>query len=132
MNHATKSLVVLLLAAILTASAVLMIGPQIMVIVPVAIVAGVVLAIRRSFLSLVCFGYPFTFGLVSALVGYAEIDGYERTAAFAVSVVIGMAGVSLMTTGLWKALPSKTTATATSGVAEPSPAGGEPTTASQE
>ncbi len=132
MNHATKSLVVLILAAILTASAVLMIGPQIMVIVPVAIVAGVVLAIRRSFLSLVCFGYPFTFGLVSALVGCVEIDGYERTAAFAVSVVIGMAGVSLMTTGLWKALPGKTTGTATSGVAEPSPAGGEPTTASQE
>lgn len=131
MNHATKSLVVLILTALLTASAVLMIGPQIQVIVPVAIVAGVVLAIRRSFLSLVCFGYPFTFGLVSALIGYVELDGYERTTAFLVSVVIGMAGVSLITVGLWKALPGKTTGSA-NGVAKPSAAGAEPTTASQE
>jgi hypothetical protein len=112
-----KSIVVVLLTAILTAGAYFMIGPQIMVIVPVAIVAGIFFAIRRSFLSLVCFGYPFTFGLVSALIGCSEITDYERTSAFAVSIVIGVAGVGLIAAGLWKALPSRTTEKV-SGVAE--------------
>ena len=122
MNGMIKCIVVVLLTAILTAGAYFMIGPQIMIIVPAAILAGVVFAVRRSFLSLVCFGYPFTFGLASALIGYAEITDYERTSAFVVSVVIGMAGVGLMAAGLWKALPSKTIRTA-SGVTEQSPAG---------
>ncbi|MGK0186755.1 MAG: hypothetical protein ACI9R3_002538 [Verrucomicrobiales bacterium] len=99
-----RSVVVLLLTAILTAGAALMIGPQVMIIVPTAIVAGIVFAVRRSFLSLVCFGYPFTFGIVSALIGCAEIDDYVRTTAFAISVVIGMVGVGLIATGLWKHL----------------------------
>lgn len=107
MNKAIRSLVTLLLTAILTAGSALMIGPQIMIIVPAAIVAGTVFAVRRSFLSLVCFGYPFTFALASALVGRAEITNYERTTAFAVSVAIGMAGVGLMAAGLWKALPGR-------------------------
>ena len=112
-----KSTFVLLFTAILTAGAALMIGPQIMIIVPTAIVAGIVFAVRGSFLSLVCFGYPFTFGIVSALIGCAEIDDYARTAAFAISIVIGTVGVGLMATGLWKALPSRTAGTA-SGAAE--------------
>lgn len=108
MKGITKSIVVLLLTAVLSAGSALMIGPQIMVIVPLSIVAGIVFAIRRSFLSLVCFGYPFTFGLVSALIGATEIDAYERTTAFAISVVIGLTGVGLMAAGLWKALPTRT------------------------
>lgn len=92
-----------------------MIGPQIMIIVPAAIVAGVVFAVRRSFLSLVCFGYPFTFGIVSALIGCAEIDQYVGTTAFAVSIGIGLLGVVLMATGLWKTLGARATAKANGG-----------------
>ncbi len=112
MNRLTKLIVVLLLTAIVTAGSLLMIGPQIMVIVPVGIVAGIVFAVRRSFLSLVFFGYPFTFGLVSAVIGCAEIADYERTSAFAVSIVIGMAGAGLIAVGLWKVLPSRSARTA--------------------
>lgn len=118
MNRMIKSIVVLLFTALVTVGAAFMIGPQIMIIVPVAIVAGIVFAIRRSFLSLVCFGYPFTFGLVSAMIGCAEIARYERTLSFAVSIVIGVVGAGLAAAGLWKALPGRTAAEA-SGVAEP-------------
>ena len=76
----------MLLTAILALAACLMIGPQIIIIAPAAILAGIVFAFRRSFLSLVCFGYPFTFGLVSAYIGCAEkIDGYATTPAFVIS-----------------------------------------------
>lgn len=109
MNKVIKSIAVLFLTVILTAGCGLMIGPQIMIIVPVAIAAGIIFAIRRSFLSLVCFGYPFTFGLLSALIGCSEMPDYERTLAFAVSIGIGLAGVGLIAAGLWKALPERTT-----------------------
>ena len=100
-----KSIVVVLLTAMLTAGALLMIGPQIMFIVPLCILVGIIFSIRRSFLSMVCFGYPLTFGLVSAYIGYYEISDYVRTSAFAVSVAIGAVGVALMATGLWKTMP---------------------------
>ncbi len=119
MNKIIKSAVTVLLTAILTAGAFFMIGPQVMIIVPVAIVAGIVFAVRRSFLSLVCFGYPLTFGLVSAYAGYWEVADYERTSPFAVSMGIGLVGVGLIAAGLWMALPSGTAR----GVAEKSPAG---------
>ena len=118
MNRPTKLIVVFLLTAIITAGSLLMVGPQILAIVPVAIVAGIVFAIRRTFFSLVCFGYPLSFGLISALIGCTEITGYERTLAFAVSMVIGLAGAGLIAGGLWKALPVRTTGEP-SGVAEP-------------
>ena len=122
MHSVVKSIAVACLTAILTAGAYFIIGPQIMIIVPVAVLAGVVLAFRRSFLSLVCFGYPFTFGLVSAVIGCSEITGYERTAPFIVSVLIGIAGVGLMAAGLWKAMPKRTNGTA-NWVAQRSPGG---------
>tara|TARA_B110000285_G_scaffold58165_1_gene66539 strand:+ start:1614 stop:2015 length:402 start_codon:yes stop_codon:yes gene_type:complete len=109
MNKTTKSIVVLVLTAIITVGAFFMIGPQIMVIVPVSFVAGIVFAFRRSSLSLVCFGYLFTFGLVSAYVGYLEITDYERTSPFVVSMVLGLVGVGLIAAGLWQALPGRTT-----------------------
>jgi 1,4-dihydroxy-2-naphthoate octaprenyltransferase len=104
-----KSIGVVLLTAILTLGAYFMIGPQITIIVPVAIVAGIIFAFRRSFISLVCFGYPLTFGLVSAYIGYAEIDDYTQTLAFAISIVIGLVGAVLIAAGLWKALSDRTT-----------------------
>ena len=104
-----KSIGVVLLTAILTLGAYFMIGPQITIIVPVAIVAGIILAFRRSFISLVCFGYPLTFGLVSAYIGCAEIDDYTQTLAFAISIVIGLVGAVLIAAGLWKALSDRTT-----------------------
>lgn len=110
MNNTIKNISVLLLTALVTAGAVLLIGPQILIIVPLAIIAGIVLAIKRSFFSLVCFGYPLTFGLVSALIGYAEMTDYTRTTAFAVSIAIGLVGAGLIAAGLWKGIHRMTSA----------------------
>ena len=118
MNKMIKSIVVLVLTAIITVGAFFMIGPQIMIIVPVFFVAGIVFAFRRSSLSLVCFGYPFTFGLVSAYIGCSEITDYELTSPFAVSIVIGLVGVGLIVAGLWQTLPGRKTRKA-NGMAEP-------------
>jgi hypothetical protein len=102
-----KTSAALFLTAIIAAGSILMIGPQIMIIVPMAIGAGIVFALRRSFWSLVCFGYPLTFGLISAWIGYWEMPGYERTVAFGVSIGLGLVGVNLIAMGLWKVLPGR-------------------------
>ena len=102
----TRAVLVIVLTAVITASSIMMVGPQIMVIVPVALLVGIVFAVGRSFWSLVCFGYPFTFGFISAGIGYSEVPGYERTTA-AVSIGIGLAGCVLIAMGLWKALPGR-------------------------
>jgi len=47
---------VLILTAVIATSSILLVGPQVIVIVPVAIGVGIVFALRRSFWSLVCFG----------------------------------------------------------------------------
>ena len=99
-----RGVVVLLLTAIFTAGAALMIGPQILIMVPAAMLGGIIFALRRSFLSLVCIGYPFTFGMVSAVIGWAEKDGFMQMTGFAISLAIGMVGVGLVATGLWKTL----------------------------
>ena len=97
----------MLLTLVIAASSIVMVGPQIVLIVPVAFVLGLVFALRRSFWSLVCFGYPLTFGLISAWIGYKEMPGYERSTAFAVSICIGVVGCVLIVVGLWKALQGK-------------------------
>ncbi len=101
----TRAALLLILSAIIAAGSIAMIGSQIMVIVPLAVVFGIFFAVRRSFWSLVCFGYPFTFGLISAWVGYKEMPGYEQTAAFSISIGIGLVGCGLIAVGLWMSLP---------------------------
>lgn len=102
-----RAALVLTLTVGVAASSIVMIGPQITVIVPVAIGAGIVFALRRSFWSLVFFGYPFLFGLISAWIGYMEMPGYEKTVAFAISIGIGLVGVVMVAVGLWLALPGR-------------------------
>jgi hypothetical protein len=103
----TRAVLVIVLTAMIAASSILMVGSQIVFIVPVALLAGIVFALRRSSWSLVCFGYPLTFGLISAGMGYTELPDYERTTAFAVSIGIGLAGSVLIAMGLWKAFPGR-------------------------
>lgn len=100
-----RAALVLTLTIVITASSIIFVGPQILLIVPLALVAGLVFALRRSFWSLVCFGYPFTFGFLKAGIGYKQIPGYEQTVVFAISIGIGLVGCVLIGVGLWKALP---------------------------
>ncbi|MCY2987046.1 MAG: hypothetical protein NTY19_04160 [Planctomycetota bacterium] len=89
-----KAALVLILTVAIAASSNLMVGPQIVLLVPLTLVLGLVFALRRSFWSLVCFGYPFTLGLISAWIGYMEMPGYEQSPAFAVFIGIGLVGRS--------------------------------------
>lgn len=100
-----KIITVLMLMTIFTAGSRLMVGPQIVLIVPATVLAGVFFFLRRSALSWVYFGYPLTFGLISARIGCAELAGYEQTPAFAVSVLVGVLGAGLIAAGFWKGLP---------------------------
>ena len=98
-----KAVIVFLATSAIVASGVVtMVGPQILVTVPLAIAAGIFFAFRRSSWSWICFGYPLIFGLISAWIGIKEIQGYEATAAFVVSLGLGLAGIGLIATGLWK------------------------------
>lgn len=102
-----RAMFVLILSTIIAASSILMVGPQIIVIVPLALVFGIFFAVRRSFGSLVCFGYPFTFGLIIAWIGYKETPGYEQTLTFAVLVGVGLFACVLIAVGLWPSLPDR-------------------------
>ena len=102
----TRALVVCILAAIIAASAIVtMIGPPIMLTAPLALVAGGFFAFKRSFWSLVCFGYPLVFGFLSAWIGYYEMGYGFSSIPFLVAFGIGLAGMGLISTGLWKSLP---------------------------
>ena len=100
-----RAMFVFILSTIIAASSILMVGPQIIVIVPLALVLGIFFAVRRSFVSLVCLGYPFTFGLIVAWAGCTEMPGYAQTLTFAVSVGIGLFACVLIAVGLWLSLP---------------------------
>ena len=97
--------VVLILTVAVAASSILMVGPQMVLIVPLALVLGLVLVLRRSFWSLVSLGYLFTFGMISAWIAYMETPSYEQCLAFAISISIGLVSCVLIAVGLWKALP---------------------------
>ena len=84
-----------------------MIGPQIMVIAPLILCLGIYFVSRRSFLSLVCLGYPLCYGLVTAYVGYYELKNYTSTSEFWVALGIGIVGVDLIAVGLLKTLFKK-------------------------
>ena len=106
-NLLIKRIIFLLLCLTLPACAFLMIGPQIMVIAPLSLCLGVYFVFRRSFLSLVCLGYPLCFGLVTAYVGYYEMNNYTSTSEFWVALGIGIVGVDLIAVGLLKTLFKK-------------------------
>jgi len=106
-NLLIKRIIFLLLCLTLPACAFLMIGPQIMVIAPLSLCLGVYFVFRRSFLSLVCLGYPLCFGLVTAYVGYYELKNYTSTSEFWVALGIGIVGVDLIAVGLLKTLFKK-------------------------
>lgn len=106
-NLLIKRIIFLLLCVTIPACSFLMIGPQILVIVPLILCLGVYFAFRRSFLSLVCLGYPLSFGLVSAYIGYYELKNYTSTSEFWVVLGIGIVGVDLIAVGLLKTLFKK-------------------------
>ena len=102
-----KRIIFMLLCFSLPACAFLMIGPQIMVIAPLSLCLGIYFIFRRSYLSLVCLGYPLCYGLVSAYVGYYELKNYTSTSGFWVALGIGIVGVDLIAVGLLKTLFKK-------------------------
>ncbi len=100
-----RFIAVLLLSVIISLGSFLMVGPQIIFIVPVCLIVGVYCAVRRSFWSLVWIGYPFTFAGLSAWIGYMENPGYEQTSGFLISLGIGLIAYLMIVMGLWLSLP---------------------------
>jgi len=100
----TKSILIFLLTLTLMAGSFLLIGPQIVPIVAVSFCLGIFFVFRKSFLSLVFFGYPLTFGWVSAYIGFYELDDYINDSGFSVALGIGALGTVLVFLGFWKTL----------------------------
>jgi len=99
-----KSILVSFLTITLMAGSFLMIGPQIVPILAVSFCLGGFFVFRRSFLSLVFFGYPITFGLVSAYIGFYELNDYTKDSEFWIALGIGAFGILLAFLGFWKTL----------------------------
>ena len=99
-----KSILISLLSLTLMAGSFLMIGPQIFPIIGVSFCLGIFFVFRKSLLSLVFFGYPLTFGLVSAYIGFHELNNYANDAEFWVALGIGALGTMLVFLGFWKTL----------------------------
>ena len=100
----TKSILIFLLTLTLMAGSFLLIGPQIVPIVATSFCLGIFFVFRKSFLSLVFFGYPLTFGWVSAYIGFYELDDYINDSGFSVALGIGALGTVLVFLGFWKTL----------------------------
>lgn len=99
-----KSILISLLTLTLMAGSFLMIGPQIVPIIGVSFCLGIFFIFRKSLLSLVFFGYPLTFGLVSAYIGFHELNNYANDSEFWVALGIGALGTMLVFLGFWKTL----------------------------
>ena len=100
-----RFIAVLVLSVIISLGSFLLVGPQIIFIVPLCLVAGVFCAVRRSFWSLVWIGYPFTYAGLSAWIGYKENPGYEQTSGFLICLGIGLIAYLMIIVGLWLSLP---------------------------
>jgi len=99
-----KSILIFLLTLTLMAGSFLLIGPQIVPIVATSFCLGIFFVFRKSFLSLVFFGYPLTFGWVSAYIGFYELNNYVNDSEFWVAIGIGALGTMLVFLGFWKTL----------------------------
>jgi len=99
-----KSILIFLLTLTLMAGSFLMIGPQIVPIVAVSFGLGTFFICTKSFLSLVFFGYPLTFGLVSAYIGFHELNNFTNASEFWIALGIGALGTMLVFLGFWKTL----------------------------
>jgi hypothetical protein len=99
-----KSILVSVLTLTLMAGSFLMIGPQILPILAVSFCLGIFFVFRKSFLSLVFFGYPLTFGLVSAYIGFHELNNFANASEFWIALAIGSLGTMLVFLGFWKTL----------------------------
>jgi len=102
-----KRIIFLLLCFSLPVASVLMFGPQLFIVTPVLFCLGVFFVLRRSFLSLICFGYPFSYGLFCAYIGFHELNDYTKDTEFWVGLGIGATGAILIAIGLWKTLFKK-------------------------
>jgi len=99
-----KSILIFLLTLTLMAGSFLLIGPQIVPIVATSFCLGIFFVFRKSFLSLVFFGYPITFGWVSAYIGLYELNDFANDSEFWVAIGIGAFGTMLVFLGFWKTL----------------------------
>jgi hypothetical protein len=104
MNTLTKSIFVLIATCILSLSSILMFGPQLFLIVPLALIGGVIFAIFRLFISLIFFGYPLTYGFFMAYVGCCE-GFYVQSIELVMPILVGLLGAGLIAFGLWKRFP---------------------------
>ena len=102
-----KRIIFSLLSITLPVASVLMFGPQLFIITPVLFCLGVFFVFRRSFLSLICFGYPLSYGLFSAYIGFHELNDYTKATEFWVALGIGITGATLIAIGLWKTMFKK-------------------------
>ena len=99
-----KSILIFLLTLTVLAGSFLLIGPQIVPIVATSFCLGIFFVFRKSFLSLVFFGYPITFGWVSAYIGLYELNDFVNDSEFWVALGIGALGTMLVFLGFWKTL----------------------------
>lgn len=88
-------------SVLIAACSILLIGPQIVLMIPAALLLGVLFTAVRSSWSWVSFGYPLTLGLVSTWIGCTEIPKYYYTTGFWLSLGIGLLGLLLVARGFW-------------------------------
>ena len=113
LNRAARIAKTACFSILVAACSILMIGPQIVLMVPAALLLGVLFIAVRSSWCWVSFGYPLTFGLISAWIGCAEIPNYYYTTGFGLSLGIGLSGLSLIARGFWLMTAADKTSTGT-------------------